>query len=708
MNKKDKNKSMAFHSVYENSEMPQLPEELSKENIINILDRKEMPKSKRRKKYAPLKAVLAATLAITVITGSVFIYDGISKGAQLHEDYSSQELQTASDYSEIRKVFNNIKKENHRKKASASLGEIFDKASNDLATTPESSPGAYSEIGKTNVQVEGVDEADIIKNDGKYLYSLANNKISIVNLLPADKMEVIGTIDITDDIKIEEKKADENTHAGETTNKAGNQGSVGAGRSSSPAADTDYPEYYYNNDIYASEFYVYGDTIAVLGKIYDYNSGFGFKTFVNIYDISDKSKVTLKEQFLQDGSYLSSRLIGGDLYILSSCAVNLYWELDDSEEGYIPSSGYSGDVKTVPAKDICIVSEPDEASYLIASGLDLDNLKAGADTKSVLGAGQNAYCNTESLFVARTKYTYTGNLISDAVAVIYSASFYDYLTEIYRFSLDDGKIAFDCKGVVDGTVDDQFSMDEYDGYFRIATTGSDKKGVTSGGVYVLDNKLKTVGKITGLAKGERIYAVRFIGETAYVVTFEQTDPLFVIDLSIPESPTLKGELKITGFSEYLHPVGENLLLGIGKNGDMNGTIPGIKISLFDVSDPKKPIEADKLIIRSNSIQRYISTEAWSSHKAVMVYANENLYGIPVNDYDYSLPSRVFFLTFRVENNKIVRDYSYKVETSNQYFPYYEPANCRGTYIDDTIYVVSQFAVKAYSINDGSLLGETEL
>ncbi len=221
---------------------------------------------------------------------------------------------------------------------------------------------------------------------------------------------------------------------------------------------------------------------------------------------------------------------------------------------------------------------------------------------------------------------------------------------------------------------------------------------------MLDGSLKVVGKVTGIAKGEQIQAVRFIGAKAYVVTFEQTDPLFVLDLSSPENPKLLGELKITGFSDYLHPISENLLLGIGQNGDENGTTTGIKLSLFDVTNPAKPVEVDKYILKRNAGNYSIGTSAWDNHKAVMIYKEKNLFGIPVTVYDYSYSNYsnkkddYFFYTFRVENNKIVPDLSYNC---SEY-------DFRGTYIDDNVYVVSDYNVNAYSMTDGKLLGSVEL
>ncbi len=183
---------------------------------------------------------------------------------------------------------------------------------------------------------------------------------------------------------------------------------------------------------------------------------------------------------------------------------------------------------------------------------------------------------------------------------------------------------------VPGTALDQFSMDEYNGYLRVATT-YDMVDFVSNGVYVLDENLKQVGKIDGIANTEQIKSVRFMGDTGYVVTFEQTDPLFVIDLENPENPKILGELKIPGFSAYLHPVGGGLVLGVGVDGDENGRGEGIKVSLFDVSNPENPVEADNIILSGYREARswcYYSSEALYSHKALCYDENENVMYIP--------------------------------------------------------------------------------
>jgi len=274
-------------------------------------------------------------------------------------------------------------------------------------------------------------------------------------------------------------------------------------------------------------------------------------------------------------------------------------------------------------------------------------------------------------------------------------------------------------------------MDEYNGYFRIATTSGDWQN-SSSNVFVLNDKLEVVGKIQNIAPKERIFAVRFMGDTGYVVTFEQTDPLFVLNLSDPKAPQITGELKIPGFSTYLHPVTDTLLIGIGQNGNDKGTLPGIKLSLFDVSDPKVPKEIDKLIMEGNC-----SSEAMNNHRAFMTYPEKGLFGIPVlkyNNYVYydqkpatndSLSDGVAssavapypgenymvssFETFTVQGGKIVPVMSY-IENNRQSgsgYNYYGSIT-RGTYVDDTIYTLSNTALTSFDMASGSALGSLKI
>ncbi|HZJ78012.1 MAG TPA: beta-propeller domain-containing protein [Clostridia bacterium] len=680
-----------FKNKYNNSASISLPQGLSKESVVQTLGNDTMPQKKIESKMPVTRKVLAAAIAIAVIASSAFIYNGVNNAPRTE---LPGEFKTIESYEEINDAIKTLKRAQKKSVRDILRGYSFTKSTDEMDLilnegAPQDGSNGSASFGKTNTQVEGVDEADTIKNDGKYLYQNFYQGIYIVSLLPADNMKVVSIINLYDDNK------------------------------------------------YANEIYVKGDRLVVVGHvlekdpwltdfphedvgIYPYYSQ--SNVFVNIYDISDKSDVKLKTEFFQDGTYVSSRLIENNLYLISQYMADVE---SNKEEDYVPSSGYSEDVQTVPANDIYIVGNPDIASYLVTSGINIETAgkKTKTNTKAVFGAGGEAYCNTESLFVAVGRTKRIGN-ITNYQAEIYSPAQYDYYTEIYRFDLNKGRIEYKCNGKVGGTIKNQFSMDEYNNHFRIATTDYDDKGVESSGVYILDKDLKIVGSLTGLAEKERIYAVRFIGETGYIVTFERVDPLFVIDLSDEKKPKLLGELKITGFSEYLHPVGENMLIGIGHDGDEEGQKNGIKISLFDVSNPAKPSEIDKYIIDIDSQSYYIDTTAWYNHKAVMVNKEKALFGIDVTIYDHYNPSgpneQNTFRTFSVEDNRIIPGHAYKgvafsqekrnnssYDVSSSYWGGYGTTQLRGTYIENNIYVISHFGIKSYSMDEAKKLGVME-
>ena len=210
-------------------------------------------------------------------------------------------------------------------------------------------------------------------------------------------------------------------------------------------------------------------------------------------------------------------------------------------------------------------------------------------------------------------------------------------TVIHKIAINKDKMEYKAVGEVTGSVLNQFSMDETDGKFRIATTKNqiwsqymDEKEVQSyNNLYVLDENLRAIGSLENLAQGERIYSVRFMQNRAYMVTFQQTDPLFVIDLSNPQSPKVLGKLKIPGFSNYLHPYDDTTLIGIGKDtSEREGggvTTKGLKLSLFDVADVANPKEIDTYVmggVGSDSI-------ALNDHKAFLFSKEKNLLVIPV-------------------------------------------------------------------------------
>ena len=242
----------------------------------------------------------------------------------------------------------------------------------------------------------------------------------------------------------------------------------------------------------------------------------------------------------------------------------------------------------------------------------------------VMGGTSSVYVSTDNIYLTFPDYNWWQE--DDTMK-----------TTIQRIQIDEDKMTFAASGEVPGYILNQFSMDEYNGYFRIATTINDfnwrtftEEPKSTNNVYVLDMNLNTVGTLENLAPGEQIYSTRFMGNRCYVVTFRNVDPLFVIDLSNPAAPTVLGQLKVTGYSGYLHPYNENLLIGIGKETIYDAKedfawYQGIKISLFDVSDVSNPVEIAKYEIGDRGTDSPILYD----HKSLLFDREKNLLVIPV-------------------------------------------------------------------------------
>ena len=742
-----------------------LPMELSKENVTEMLKQQPAP-AKKRAKIVAIRRAASIAAAIVVVFGAMTAFGlfGGSSGLKKVLDNlrgnttnESAGIETAANEQQIVELFNKMSKDNLRENNYFSFDGVFG-SKNSEAAAQNMAPGAVADsstrqgsYGETNVQVKGIDEPDVMKNDGKYLYTVTNGEVNIFSILPADNMKLASTIQFTNSTAKSEYPnalfvkgdllvvfSNENTYtvyeptfpqdetktndgANNATDIAGplqggsSPGSEGSG-SVEPATAAQAPDEQSKSSEPAPDIY---------RGYYDSRS----TSVCTIYDISDRSAPKEVKRISQDGSFISARLITNELYVLSSYSVNIYAETN-LENICIPAVAVDGKSDKIAAADISITKNP-EPSYLVVCGIDLDNLGAVPDKKAVLGGGSEAYCTADSLFASRTVYTGGAQTRDWGGDIAVIAENYSYSTEIYRFAIGGGKVEFENAGKVNGQILNQFSMDEYNGYFRIATTSGDWQN-SSSNVFVLNDKLEVVGKIQNIAPKERIFAVRFMGDTGYVVTFEQTDPLFVLNLSDPKAPQITGELKIPGFSTYLHPVTDTLLIGIGQNGNDKGTLPGIKLSLFDVSDPKVPKEIDKLIMEGNC-----SSEAMNNHRAFMTYPEKGLFGIPVlkyNNYVYydqkpatndSLSDGVAssavapypgenymvssFETFTVQGGKIVPVMSY-IENNRQSgsgYNYYGSIT-RGTYVDDTIYTLSNTALTSFDMASGSALGSLKI
>ena len=535
-----------------------------------------------------------------------------------------------------------------------------------------------NDYSKTNTQVQGVDEADIVKTDGTYIYYLTNEKLTIINTENASQMKEMSTI-----------KFDE----------------------------TFTPE----------EIFLNNDKIIVIGKRYEYDKterkigidedflypNYMDKTYTSakLYNVKDKTNPTLERTVEVEGDYLTARMIGSNVYIASNKYMyyayicNTYKSTELNEDDFKPhylDTATSNETKSINFDCIYYIPEFEDTNYLNIVAFNITNNQE-ANVESYLGAGEEIYASKENLYVTKTKYNYERKNKTSIT------------TEIYKFNLNNANCTFAKAGDVPGSVLNQFSMDKCNGYFRIATTDSTSWNSESNtnNLYVLNENLETIGKIEGLAKGERIYSVRFMGNRAYMVTFVETDPLFVIDLSNPTTPTVLGELKIPGYSKYLHPYDETHLIGIGEDtevvnygyGDRVVT-NGMKMAMFDVTDPNNPQELYNVKIGEKGTY----SELLYNHKALLFSKEKNIIAFPISitDNDY----KVTFQGAIVYGVSLEKGFELKTKISNSatdYDRYYSRNRVeRIIYIKDTLFTLSNGLIKAVDLNTFETKGSIEL
>ncbi|MBQ9931113.1 MAG: beta-propeller domain-containing protein [Firmicutes bacterium] len=538
---------------------------------------------------------------------------------------------------------------------------------NDTAMdVPEAEKSDYS---GTNVQVEGIDEGDIVKTDGEYIYVLSGDTVKIVDA------------------------------AGRNTKKISSF-QVGKG-------NRDEKGYQYYE--YPSELYVDGDRLMVVLSVSEYADRshlkmavkpveYSERTEIVVYDISDRAMPRKLTTAGQDGYYLTSRLTGGTLYLLTSYSVRSFDKEDP--ETYIPYLYRGGEDELVASSDICMVETPRFAGYTVISAIDVNSGNI-LSNRSVAGGGNTVYMNYENLYLTRTVYdTQISDPIEEGPYIVETYK-ETSCTEILRFELNDGALYLAAEGKVPGTLLNQFSMDEYDDHFRVVTTVNDysytsytdeahgwvnyewSDDVTTNALFVLDMDLNKTGSVEGLGADERVYSVRFTGDIGYFVTFRETDPLFAVDLSDPNAPQVLSALKIPGFSQYLHPFADGRLLGLGMDADEEtGWTKTMKLSMFDTSDPADVREKSTLLLDS-----YWSV-ALNNHKAILVSAEKDLIAFPTEEeyviFGYS------------EEQGFYQRGTFSIQCDDWW---YLMSNARGMYIDDYVYICNPNLVAVFDLTD---------
>lgn len=490
--------------------------------------------------------------------------------------------------------------------------------SGDGAATPSSPPMKNSvgtnDYSETNIQVEGVDEADIVKVDGDYIYVLNKTELVIFKY---------GEDGLINEI-------------------------VRKGVSQNPR-----------------ELYVYGDNVISFGSSYNFSS----RSYLSSGESEilvftfDGENLNLEHQVNIQGDYVTSRLINDKFYLVSNSY--FYDSAINSEdiEKYIPLIKDKTGREYVKASECSDITHFGSSTNSFSSVFSMNVETGEYKSKVLLGDASNLYMNSENLYLASIKNTYedfeeddyyggmgmSDKMMVDSFAPYPYRQIVDTNTEIFKIAISGLESNFVASGEVDGTILNQFSMDEYNGYFRVATTLNDFNGWgpdSESAVFILDSEMNSVGEVRGLGLDEKIYSVRFMGDKAYVVTFRQVDPLYVLDLSNPTDPNVLGELKIPGFSTYLHPYDENHVIGIGQDADeFTGRTGGLKVSMFDITDYENPVVLNEVILGESGSY----SEALNDHKAFHFEKDRDFMSLPVSIYEIIEESSVSEIVDEIKN-----------------------------------------------------------
>lgn len=506
-------------------------------------------------------------------------------------------------------------------------------ALSDTAVSLSSASGSQSQIdfSETNLQEAGVDEGDIVKTDGQYLYILKKDMSFSIISADGSSLNLCSTTALDtsslSDPSVKELYLD------------GNQLTVlFEGQQTSLKEEDDV---YYTDSASAS--------------------------VLCTYDISDRSAPKLTGTVTQEGRYSTSRKVGDYLYLFTSYRPSLF----DTYAASTLAPRVNG--TAIPAGCFYLPEHPASQQYLVITAVDLAVNGNITDQKVLVSGADNFYVSTENIYIATENYN------SD-----------DTFTELAKFHYDKGRITGIAAGSVRGYLNNSFSLNEYNGYLRAVSTYYDSSAddwVEKNMLTVFDETLKQVSTIDDLASGETIRSARFLGDTGYFVTFRQTDPLFRVDLSDPASPKITSELKVSGFSSYLHFYGEDLLLGIGYEADEStGSTTGIKLSMFDLSDPDELKEVSRIVIPGITW-----APAIDDYKSILVDPQKNLIGFYCDGryLVYSYDAKSGF-----ERTLVYDFFEDDLMEAAQY------DTMRGLYIGDTLYLAGDGFVIPFDLTDG--------
>lgn len=630
---------------------------------------KALPPKKGRKK---LVAGISAAAAVAVVTAGALAFSSILgdppevnvrqmlgdppevKFSQMFGDTAA--LRSFNDLDEVKRELKNAIEIKEQIKNHVYGGDkiIMDFGA-DSSSSGAAGGGSTGESGgdqhnSTYTQSLGVDEADCVKTSDKYIFYLRDNAIDIFTAEGKQSKLVASVV-----------PQDKNS--------------------------------------YISEFYIAGSRlVSMTTGGYSINRDWNPVVSATVYDFSNISNIRSLGSFKQSGDYVSSRMIDDTLYLIS--------DQDADDENKLPMASVPGGAtkdsasfSELPADSIYSVENPCVSSFLIVSSIDTKNGANALKSKAILGSGENVYCNKQNLYITALQYSpetfyeiskIFSNSIVNIDGVYYTEKRPD-MTQIVKINLEKG-IEFIASDRVKGLVNNQYSFDEYNGNLRVATTSYNEEFREENHLIVLDKNLKQLGEVSGFAPDESIKAVRYINETAYVITYKQTDPLFVIDVSDPVRPQIKGEVKISGFSTMLVPVDDNTLLGIGfqTNDSSAGGLEvqtGLKLVTFDVTDKSDPQVIDTKVFD------YYDSAVQYNPRALLVnnergdytipFRRDNWVTMPDADSDSNFHKYYGIINFRIDNGKIIIVDEY---TSDLFSRLYCSAH-RCVYVGDTVYLL---------------------
>jgi uncharacterized secreted protein with C-terminal beta-propeller domain len=549
--------------------------------------------------------------------------------------------------------------------------------------------GGNRSWSSTNVQEDGVDEADFVKNDGDHIFVLDRSGLTILDSWPAEDLHEVARVEIEGTPNSLYFDAVDRVVVFSVLQDGRPSPESGAGDFDAPAPEDNW-----------------WDPV----------------TKVTVLDVSDRGAPSLVRESYFDGSLRSSRRVGDKVYVVvtnylgdvyssafsqsrpaarqlvrNSIAADWLPRLQDNSKA--DDVWQTEERPLTRCEDVYRPNVRTELYYAGVITMDLADAAAPMDSVGIFTRADTVYASADSLYLAMTEYD-NGPFRSRDGSVD---------SRIHKLDISDVEPRPTAAGVVPGRMLNNFSMGEHDDFLRVATTvwtdGGPLQGSTSSnGVYVMEQdgtSLVTAGEVDGLAAGESIYAVRFMGEKAYVVTFEQIDPLFTIDLSDPRNPEVMGELEVTGFSNYLHPMGDDHLIAVGEEISANGWEQlGLQVSLFDVSDFSSPDLADRVIVDANGW-----SEAQYDHHAFTWYEDQEVLALPVVRWEYGETGNTTGLElFRINELDGIEEIgevdhtSYADDEVEDYWWYGCNNVRRSIFIEDYVFAVSNMGIQVAMID----------